>query len=102
MYNLQLKNGVDVKELIKYGFKPKYSEETGEIVEYSKRFKIDNTKERHFTFTLCREYKTRLFKKIEVTGWLTGFDWDNVASPECIKMLYELIVNGIVEPIEEE
>ena len=101
MYNLQLKDGVDVKELMKYGFKPRYSEETGKVIEYYKRFKIDNTKERHFTFTLHREYKTRLFKKIEVTGWMTGFDWDNVASPECIKMLYELFINGIVEPMEE-
>ena len=101
MYNLQLKDGVDVKELIKYGFKPRYSEETGEVIEYSKRFKIDNTKEKHFTFTLYREYKTRLFRKIEVTGWMSGFNWDNVASPECIKMLYELFINGIVEPTEE-
>lgn len=101
MNNLQLKDGVDVKELMKYGFKPKYSEETGEVIEYSKRFEIDKKMKKHFTFKLHREYKTRLFRKIEVTGWMSGFNWDNVASPECIKMLYELFINGIVEPTEE-
>ena len=100
-YNLQLKNGVDEKELMNYGFVPKYSEDTGEIIEYYRRFKINNSKEKHFTFTLYREYKTRLFKKIEVKGWMTGFDWGDVTSYECMKLLYELIVNGIVEPIEQ-
>ena len=101
MYNLQLKNGVDAKELLRYGFKPKYSEETGEVIEYSKHFNIDNSKEKHFTFILCREYKLRLFKRIEVKGWMSGFDWDAVTSYECIKMLYDLIINGIIEPVEK-
>lgn len=101
MYNLQLKNGVDAKELMKYGFAPRYHTETGEVIEYVKRFEIDNDKEKHFTFTLHREYHTRLFKKIEVTGWMSGYDWGDVTSYECIKMLYELIINGIIEPIEK-
>ena len=101
MYNLQLKAGVDVNELLKYGFKPKYDTDTGEIKEYVKRFEINSDKECHFTFTLYREYKIRLFKKIEVTGWMSGYDWSSVTKPECMKMLYELFINGIVEPLEE-
>ena len=100
-YNLQIKSGVDVKELSKYGFYPKYDTYTGEIIEYVKSIKINNHKEKHFTFKVHREYKTRLFKRIEVTGWMSGFDWDSLVYPECMKMLYELFINGIVEPIEE-
>ena len=31
---LRIKDNVDLKELEKFGFKPKYSETTGELVEY--------------------------------------------------------------------
>ena len=31
---LKIKDSVDLKELEKFGFKPKYSEENGELIEY--------------------------------------------------------------------
>ncbi len=31
---LKIKDNVDIKELEKFGFKPKYSEENGELIEY--------------------------------------------------------------------
>ena len=39
---LKLKNNVDLKELEKFGFKPKYDEDTGEIKKYVKRAQNNN------------------------------------------------------------
>lgn len=101
MYNLQLKNGIDVKELLKYGFVPKYSQQTGEVIEYFKCFEINGSKEKYFTFSLCRDYKHRLFKKIRTEGWMSMFDWSSATSYGCMKLLYDLIINGVVEPTEK-
>ncbi|MBR3592171.1 MAG: hypothetical protein IKL46_04900 [Clostridia bacterium] len=96
--NLQLKDGIEPKELLKFGFVPKYDTDTGEIKEYYRKFWINEQEKRHFTFVLHRDWHSKLFKRFEYEAWMTGFNWSEVATPECMQMLYELIINGIVEP----
>ena len=36
---LKIKNSVDLKELEKFGFKPKYDEDTGKVCAYQKNAK---------------------------------------------------------------
>ena len=100
--NLQLKDGVGPKELLKYGFLPKYDEDTGEIKEYYRKFVIDNFGERHFTFSLYPKSGGwfKWLKRFEYTAWMSGFNWGDVTTDECMKLLYDLIINGIVEPAE--
>ena len=39
--NIKLKGDVDASVLLKYGFVPKYDEDTGEIKEYRKKIYIE-------------------------------------------------------------
>lgn len=32
---------------------------------------------------------------------MTGFNWDDVTTAECMQFLYDLIIGGIVEPAED-
>ena len=94
---LKIKDDVDLKELEKFGFKPKYDEDTGEICAYQKKCEKDvgglliSITE---TTSLIRIYKA--FKK-EGTEWRINryndyFDIDT---------LYDLIKADLVEKVEE-
>ena len=104
MLNLKLKDGVEPSVLLKYGFAPKYDEDTGEIKEYRKKIHIEGKKpdERHFTFVL---YTTHIMgglfrRSFYYEAWMSGFSWNNVCEKEALQLLYNLIVDGIVEPAE--
>lgn len=92
---LKIKDDVSLKELKGYGFKPKYNEDTGEIIAYEKvnkkveymglRVKLEEIKS-----------KIRIFKRIK-KGWLINpynehFDIDT---------LYDLIQANLVEKVGE-
>lgn len=92
---LKIKDDVSLKKLKGYGFKPKYDENTGEIISYEKvnkkveymglRVKLEEIKS-----------KIRIFKRIK-KGWLINpynerFDIDT---------LYDLIQANLVEKVEE-
>ena len=104
--NLKLKDGVEPSVLVDYGFKPKYDVDTGEIKEYRKKIHIGGTNndESHFTFILCTEYKKRgIFRRrFEYEAWMTMFSWGNMCQKEALQLLYDLIIDGIVEPAEVE
>ena len=102
--NLKLKDGVEPSALIEYGFMPKYDEDTGEIKEYKKKIHIEGKKpdESYFTFVLYTKHiMGGIFRRIfYYEAWMSGFSWDNVCEKEALQVLYDLFVDGIVEPAE--
>ena len=103
--NLKLKDGVEPSALLKDGFSPKYDEDTGEIKEYIKKIHIDGKKpdEKHFTFILYTEQHTAgiIFRRqLYFIAWMSGFSWSNLCEKEALQLLYDLIIDGIVEPTE--
>ena len=92
---LKIKDNVDLKELEKFGFKPKYDENTGKIKAYEK---IKKEKEyMGLSVTIERiKCKIRIFRRTD-TEWRINpyneyFDEDT---------LYDLIQAGLVEKVEE-
>lgn len=90
---LKIKDGVDLKELEKFGFKPKYDENTGKIDAYEKINKM---------YDWCgikikpkyKETRFRIFKKTEkqwqINPYREYFDID---------MLYDLIKADLIEKV---
>lgn len=101
--NLKLKENVSPEILLKYGFKPKYDIDTGEIIEYHRNIEIDNGKEnRHFRFEVIACKKQYWFKHIFYDAWMSGFQWGDVTTKECLELLFQLIKDDIVEIAKEE
>lgn len=103
LLNLKLKDGVEPKELEKFGFVPKYDVNTGEIKKYQRKFVIDSkaADEKYFTFIVHTEVRSRWFRRFERKSWMSGFNWSDIADEQCMQMLYDLIINGIVEPVDK-
>ena len=102
--NIKLKDDVDASVLLKYGFVPKYDEDTGEIKEYRKKIYIEGKRldEKYFTFVLYTNHiMGGLFRRsFYYEAWMSGFSWSNVCEKEALQLLYNLIVDGIVEIAE--
>ena len=105
MLNLKLKDGVEPSVLLNYDFVPKYDEDTGEIKEYRMKIHIEDSKpyEKYFTFVLYTNHiKGGLFRKtFYYKAWMSAFTWDNICEKEALLLLYNLIIDGIVEPVEK-
>ena len=99
--NLKLKDNIDASILQNYGLKPKYDVDTGNIVEYCCRFEVGNGKEKHFSFIYCTTTQKHWFRRMSYQAWMTGFDWEDITSNECMKLLFRLIKDDIVEIVEE-
>ena len=95
---LKIKDNVELKELEKFGFKPKYNEDTGEIKAYEKVKKEEEY--RGLTITIEKtKSKIRIFKAFKsnnvewrINPYCGYFDEDT---------LYDLIQAGLVEKVEE-
>lgn len=101
--NLKLKDGIEPSVLLKYGFLPKYDEDTGKIKEYRKKVHIFGKYpyEKHFTFVLYTKHIIRpLRRNLYYEAWMSGFDWDGLCHKEALQTFYDLIIDGIVEPAE--
>ena len=93
---LKIKDNVDLRELEKFGFKPKYNEDTGEICAYQKKCEKDvgglliTITE---TTSLIRIYRVFIGKNTEwrINKYNDYFDIDT---------LYDLIQAGLVEKVE--
>ena len=94
---LKIKDNVDLKELEKFGFKPKYNEDTGKIYVYEKKIEkyecglvisVIETK------SLIRIFKFSKKGKNEwrINPYKTYFDIDT---------LYDLIKAGFVEKVSD-
>lgn len=104
--NLKLKDNIQPDVLLKYGFVPKYDEDTGFVKEYTKKIHIDGKKpdETYFKFTLYTVSLSSGFfrRRFEYSAWMTGFSWSHICEKEALRLLYDLIIDGIVEPYEKK
>lgn len=102
---LKIKDNVDLKELEKFGLKPKYDEDTGEIIAYYSQSKYDfkNAVERILHF-YKKENKFLIFHKRD------NFMLDDYAfiknscgrNNSCnFDLLYDLIKADLVEKIDD-
>ena len=91
---LKIKDDVDLKELKKFGFKPKYDEDTGKINAYEKR-----NKEKEYIGLMVKEIETikskiRVFRRTDkewrINPYNDLFDVDT---------LYDLIKADLVEKV---
>jgi hypothetical protein len=96
-FNLKLKENVNAEILLNYGFKPRYDVDTGEIVEYYRKFEIDNERSTYFTFHVFTCKKRCWFKYLSFDAWMSGFDWSRLTTKECLELLFNLIRDDIVE-----
>ena len=90
---LKLKNNVDLKELEKFGFKPKYDEDTGEIKKYVKRAQNNNFN------IISFEKEQKLLGNYEMVNYW-GLYIEKVIK-ETIDLLYDLIKAGLVEKVSD-
>jgi hypothetical protein len=97
---LKIRDGVDLKELEKFGFKPKYDENTGELIEYYKEYCEELENARYYEkigFHIIK--KKRLFvTKRECCGGL----WDIFSKrfgDEIMNLIYDLIKKDLVEKV---
>ena len=88
---LKIKDNVDLKELEKFGFKPKYDEDTGKIKAYEKIKKEEEYMGLSVTIETTKS-KIRIFRKTDIEWRINPyseyFDVDTV---------YDLIKADLVE-----
>ena len=92
---LKIKDSVDLKELEKFGFKPKYDENTGEVAEYYKLFYGEDKLNKHKFKFIVQAYG-RIFTHY---GWLSCATWHDIANSEVQDAIYDLIQANLVEKI---
>lgn len=94
---LKLKDNIDLKELGKFGFKPKYNEDTGEVCAYEKKtekyecglvISVIETKSLIRIFKFSKKGKTEW----KINPYNTYFDIDT---------LYDLITADLVEKVDD-
>lgn len=96
---LKIKDNVDLKELEKFGFKPKYDEDTGKVCAYEKyRKEID-----YIGLTVKIE-KTKSRMRIFNRYWVKNPRWEISPDKENfdIDTLYDLIKADLVEKVEDK
>ena len=89
---LRIRDDVDIKELEKFGFEPRYDEETGEISHYVIPYRN--------CFEIRKKKKIRFrVSKHGGTTWL--FDNYGITNPDKLDVLYDLIQAGLVEKVRK-
>lgn len=85
---LKIRDDVDLKELEKYGFKPKYDEDTGKIYKYICEEKIGYQNKREVTLiTVMKDtYQRGQYDYVEY--WKVIFE---EKCNEAVELLYDLI-----------
>ena len=99
---LKIKDNVDLKELEKFGFKPKYNEDTGELIEM---YRINGDK-RGTTITMKENFSNGNYRDFwHIFAWnrricnhgyklnLKSYDYE---------ILYDLIKADLVEKVEDK
>lgn len=98
---LKIKDDVELEELEKFGFKPKYDEDTGKVIEYRKL--TYGKKDEINAERVVMYFKPRTFGRIfKVRAWISLADWSSGVSNEYMDTLYDLIQAGLVEKLEEK
>lgn len=102
LLNIKLKNGIEPSILLRYGFAPKYDENTGQIKEYTKKILVSaDNEEQYFTFELHQNASGVLSRIFHYKAWMSVFNWGNVCSSEIMNLLFDLIIDGVIEPVEK-
>ena len=99
---LKIKDSVDLKELEKFGFKPKYDEDTGELKEYYKEYREKINGISYFEqigFYIVKE--KRLFSTKRNCCGRTWDIFNEKFGSEIMNLLYDLIKADMVEKVEE-
>lgn len=88
---LRIKEGIDLKELEKFGFRPKYDEDTGEITAYIIERKCEG-------LFIKKEIPLKRFRiyKLKANYWKINPYDSNYFD---VDTLYDLIQAGLVEKI---
>lgn len=97
---LKIKDEVDLKELEKFGFKPKYDEDTGELKEYYKEYVEQERVQKYGETIQFYIEKKRKFLKNYYS--CKGGTWDTFNARfgyEVIDLIYDLIQAGLVEKV---
>ena len=91
---LKIKDNVDLKELEKFGFKPKYDEDTGKIKAYEKIKKEEEYIVLGVTRTIIKG-KIRIFRRTDIEWRINPYNeyFD-------VDTLYDLIKADLVEKVE--
>lgn len=101
---LKIKDNIDLKELEKFGLKPKYDENTGEIKGYSTIWKTDNMYRR--ILKINKKKKNLLFRKYKEIyiideDYFIRSNWGNSDDTCDFDTLYDLIQADLVEKVGE-
>ena len=105
---LKIKDNVDLKELEKFGLKPKYDEDTGEIIAYEEVKNIfGSSSDKRLFFKKKKPAKLSFFKNndgdfIFVENYFKGSEYIGGYKRYCdFDTLYDLIKADMVEKVEE-
>ena len=97
---LKIKDDVDLKELEKFGFKPNYDEDTGELKEYYKEY-LTNLDGYRYSETI-RFYIIKSTKLFSTKCICCGGTWDvfhDEFGYKIIDLIYDLIQANLVEKV---
>lgn len=97
MMNLKLKEGINPDILKKYGFKPKYNCDTGEVEKYILKIQTNKNSDEYFKFEVFHIGGTKLFSHLNYEAWLSGYTWGNLVNSEFLSILFSLIKDDIIE-----
>ena len=90
---LKLKDGVNLEELEKFGFKPKYDEDTGKIIAYVKWIKEKEYEGLNIKLEKTKS-KIRIFRRSDTDWRINAYhDWFDIDT------LYDLIKANLVEKV---
>ena len=97
---LRIKDNVDLKELEKFGFKPKYDEDTGELKEYYKEYceKINESMYSEKIGFYIKKEKRLFSTKIRCCGYVWNIFSERFGG-QMMNLLYDLIKAGLVEKV---
>lgn len=84
---LKVKDNYDISQLTQFGFKAKYDEDTGEICRFIN--KKETCKGITIYFEIGKTWRTEGFVVTDI-------------DIEFLPLLYDLIISGILEKVEEE
>ena len=100
---LKIKDNVDLKELEKYGFKPKYDEDTGELIEYYIDY-AEKIGKRYYN-SIIKFYIVKKTKLFSTKRWCISEYWDffrEEYGEEMMNLIFDLIKADLVEKVGDK
>ncbi len=95
---LKIRNGVDFYKLAKFGFRPKYNEDTGIVERYIfEGFRCTKTDSEPISVLKIEIARKLPTKRTEPITWQVTY-----IESDAIDIIYDLIKEGIVEKVEEK